>query len=68
MWINFGGLGFGPRFGSSGYPEIYLDDTLNNEKSFDNSNKNTFLNGRKLSNGEQNWEVKELEVFKIIYY
>ena len=57
-----------PWFGSSNYPEIYLDyKTLNKGISFDNSNYNTFFNGRKLTNGESNWEVKEIEVFKIIY-
>ena len=34
--------------------------------SYDDSD-DTFLLGKKLTNGEQYWEVKELEVFKIIY-
>jgi hypothetical protein len=55
----------GPRFGC-GYPEIFFNKTLNIGESFDNSS-NTFLEGRKLTNGEQFWDVKELEVHKIIY-
>ena len=57
-----------PWFGSPGYPEIYLqNNTLNKGTSFDNSSYNTFFNGKKLTNGEEYWDVKELEVFKIIY-
>ena len=56
----------GPRFGC-GWPEIYLNKTLNKGQSFDKSNDNTFITGRKLTNGEEFWEVKELEVFRIIY-
>ena len=56
----------GPRFGS-GYPEIYLYGTLDKGQSYDNSSYNTFLLGRKLTNGEEFWDVKELEVHKIIY-
>ena len=55
----------GPYFGFN-WPEIYLYDTLNTGQSFD-SNSNTFLSGRKLTNGEEYWDVKELEVYKIIY-
>ena len=29
--------------------------------------RNTFLLGRKLTDGEEFWDVKELEVFKITY-
>ena len=40
---------------------------MNKGYSHDDSNYNTFLLGRKLTNGEENWDVKELEVYKIIY-
>ena len=56
----------GPRFGC-GWPEIYLYNTLDKGQSFDNTSSNTFLLGRKLTNGEEYWDVKELEVHKIIY-
>jgi len=56
-----------PWFGSSGYPEIFLDYSLDKGISYDNSTKNTFFNGRKLTNGDTNWDVKELEIYKIIY-
>ena len=56
---------FGPRFGCQ-YPEIYLYETLNKGESWNNSDC-TFIEGRKLTNGKQYWEVKELEVFKIQY-
>jgi len=55
-----------PWFGSN-YPEIILRDSLNNGRSWDDSNNNTFLTGRKLTNGEEYWEVKELEAYKIVY-
>ena len=55
----------GPRFGCQ-YPEIYLYETLNKGESWNNSDC-TFIEGRKLTNGKQYWEVKELEVFKIQY-
>ena len=54
----------GPRFGCE-YPEIYLYGTLNKGQSWNTNN--TFLLGRKLTNGEEFWEVKELEVHKIEY-
>ena len=55
-----------PWFGSSNYPEIYFQrKTLNKGQSYDYQNSNTFFNGRKLTNGEEFWDVKELEVFKI---
>ena len=44
----------------------YLEDSLDKGESFDNSNC-TFTRNRVLTNGEKNWEVKELEVHKIIY-
>ena len=55
----------GPRFGSS-WPEIYFYQTLNKGESFDHSS-NTFVLGKKMTNGEQNWDVKELEVHKISF-
>ena len=56
----------GPRFGCN-FPEIYFYGTLDKGQSYDNSSYNTFLLGRKLTNGEEFWDVKELEVHKIIY-
>ena len=55
----------GPRFGC-GFPEIYLKGTLNSGRSFDNPSC-SFVGGRKLTNGEEFWDVKELEVYKITY-
>ena len=55
----------GPRFGC-GYPEIYLNGTLDKGQSYDDY-RCTFTEGRILTNGERNWDVKELEVFKINY-
>ena len=55
----------GPRFGC-GNPEIYLKQTLNKGQSWNNSFC-TFIEGRKLTNGEEFWDVKELEAFKIQY-
>ena len=57
---------YGPYFGC-GHPEIYLYKTLNKGQSYDYSDENTFVLGRKLTNGEEYWDVKELEVHKIIY-
>ena len=56
-----------PWFGGSGFPEIYFDSTLNKGRSWEKSSYNTFIIGRKLTNGEEYWNVKELEVFKITY-
>ena len=56
-----------PWFGNGNYPEIYFDNTLNKGQSWENSQYNTFLLGRKLTNGEEYWEVKELETHKIIF-
>jgi len=56
----------GPRFGC-GYPEIYFDGSLDKGQSFSNESYNTFLIDRKLTNGDEYWEVKELEVFQIKY-
>ena len=55
----------GPRFGC-GFPEIYLKHTLNKGESFDNAYC-TFSQGRILTNGESSWDIKEIEVYKIIY-
>ena len=56
----------GPRFGSNN-PEIYFNGQLNKGQSRDNSSRNTFLLDRQLTNGEEYWDVKELEVYKISY-
>ena len=55
----------GPRFGC-GWPEIYFPNSLDKGRSFDNS-KCTFCQKRVLTNGEEFWDVKELEIFKINY-
>ena len=62
----------GPTFGSLDRYEIYFNKTLDYGISYgnlrENNNKNyTFFNDMKLTNGERNWNVKELEVYKIIY-
>ena len=59
------GSNYGPWFGCT-YPEIFIYESLDKGESSDNPNC-TFIQGRKLTNGEQNWNVKELEVHKIIY-
>ena len=53
-------------YGSS-WPEIYFDKTLDKGRSFDNQSSSTFKIKRELTNGEEYWEVKELEVFKLTY-
>ena len=53
----------GPWFGCN-YPEIILR-SLNRGRSWNNS-QNTFVENQKLTNGEEYWDVKELEVFQII--
>ena len=55
----------GPRFGC-GCPEIYLSNSLDKGRSWD-SISCTYTQGRILTNGEEYWDVKELEVFKINY-
>ena len=55
----------GPRFGCN-WPEIYFCATLNRGQSYDSDNC-TFIRNRLLTNGEEYWDVKELEVYKIIY-
>ena len=57
---------YGPYFWSN-YPEIYLYQTLNKGRSWEHSSYNTFVLSRKLTNGEEYWDVKELEVYKIVY-
>jgi len=57
--------GDGPSFGGL-VPEIYLTGTLNKGHSFEFP-ENTFFTERKLTDGEEFWDVKELEVHKIIY-
>ena len=42
-------------------------NSLNQGRSYDDSSYNTFVLGRKLTNGEEFWDVKELEVHKITY-
>ena len=54
----------GPWFGNN-FPEIILRD-LNKGRSW-NDPKNTFVEGQKLTNGEEYWDVKEIEVFQINY-
>jgi len=53
----------GPRFG---YNEIYLYQTLDKGRTFDHDNYSFLRNGL-LTNGEEYWDVKELEVHKINY-
>ena len=57
----------GPIF-DLGFIEINLNKTLDKGESF---NKSFFLKGMEgieaLTNGDKNWDVKELEVHKIIY-
>ena len=60
------GCNEGPRFGCN-WPEIYLKNSLNKGQSWDDNSTNTFLLRKKLTNGEEFWDVKELEVHKIIY-
>ena len=56
----------GPRFGC-GWPEIYFNGTLDKGQSFTQAEYSTFIGSKVLTNGEENWDVKELEVHKIIY-
>ena len=62
---TYWGSNEGPKFGCSS-PEIYLYGTLDKGESFDDSSC-TFTEGRLLTNGERYWDVKELEIHKIIY-
>ena len=56
----------GPKFGHSNYPEITFSNNLNKGTSY-NDKTNKFIEKQKLTNGESNWDVKELEVYKINY-
>ena len=57
----------GPRFGNS-YPEIYLPNILDKGESYEyNEQYSSFTMGRKIINGEQYWDVKEIEIYKIEY-
>ena len=53
-------------YGSS-WPEIHFDKTLDKGRSFDSQHNSTFYIKKELTNGEEYWDVKELEVFKITY-
>ena len=60
--------GFGPYFGYTGYPEIYFSDNLNEGGAYNTPIKYTFLSeGKKITNGENTWNIKEIEVYKILY-
>ena len=48
-------------------PEIHFDRTLDKGRSWDNPNSSSFSIKRVLTNGEEYWDVKEIEVFKITY-
>ena len=54
-----------PWFGNENCPEIYFPSSLNKGKTYDDNN--TFFNGKKFTKGDDLWDIKELEVFKIIY-
>ena len=56
----------GPRFGRTGTPDIYFFNTLNKGQSY-KTKDNTFLDNQNLTNGDEHWDVKEIEVFKIVY-
>ena len=53
----------GPRFG---HDEIYLYKTLDKGQIPEVKNP-TFISDRQFTNGEEYWDIKELEVFKINY-
>ena len=58
---------YGPFFGKS-HPEIYFYDTLDKGESYEyNSEYSSFSMGRKITNGDQYWDVKEIEIYKIEY-
>ena len=56
----------GPRFGNTNYQEIYFYESLNRGQSYDGDNC-TFIRNRLLTNGEEYWDVKEVEFHKINY-
>ena len=51
----------------SNFPEIYFDKTLNKGRTYDHNSFSTFLIKKTLTKGEEYWDVKEIDVFKIIY-
>jgi len=58
---------YGPFFGKS-HPEIYFYDTLDKGESYEyNSEYSSFSMGRKITNGDRYWDVKEIEIYKIEY-
>ena len=58
---------YGPFFGKS-HPEIYFYDTLDKGESYEyNSEYSSFTMGRKITNGDRYWDVKEIEIYKIEY-
>ena len=58
----------GPTFGTSSYYEIYFDNTLDKGETFGGNYENyTFFNNKKSTYDNIKFDVKELEVFKIIY-
>jgi len=64
----FCGSCFGPYFGYTGNPEIYFYNDLNEGGACNTSNKYTFLpEGKTITNEEKTWNIKEIEVYKIIY-
>jgi hypothetical protein len=59
---------YGPTFGASSYYEILFDNSLDNGETLGGHYENyTFFNNRKTSYDKIDWNVKELEVYKIIY-
>ena len=61
-----GRTNYGPFFGNN-YPEIVFYNSLDRGRTWDQNSENLFLSGRKLTNGEEFWDTKEIEVFKINY-
>ena len=58
----------GPVFGDGNNPDIFFNGTLKEGESYKSTDdSNTFLKDRDLTNGEHNWEPKEIEVYKIVY-
>ena len=53
-------------FGNGSNPDFIIRSNLDYGECYNEYN-NTFIIGRKLTNGEQFFDIKELEVFKIIY-
>ena len=62
------GSSYGPYFGYIGYPEIYFDQNLDLGGAYNTSQNYTFLpEGKTIANGDNNWNIKEIEVHKILY-